>query len=79
MSGFYQKINRLLYAITLMLFLLHPLNIVYVYMKGRSFFGILANYIDYNHKTIALAALVIFPLYILLRWVLTGNFSFKPN
>ena len=78
MHNIYQRLNRLLYAITLMLFLIHPFNIVYYFVKGKSFFIFLSKLLPYNDSTVALAALLIFPSYLLIRWVLTGRFTIKP-
>ncbi len=78
MHNIYQRLNRLLYAITLMLFLIHPFNIVYYFIKGKSFFIFLSKLLPYNDSTVALAALLIFPSYLLIRWVLTGRFTIKP-
>ena len=78
MHNIYQRFNRLLYAITLMLFLIHPLNIIYYFIKGKSLFIFFSNLLPYDQRTVALAALLIFPFYLLIRWVLTGRFTIKP-
>ena len=46
MAGISQQINRFLYAITLLFFLMHPINIIYIYIKGRSLFKLMAMYTD---------------------------------
>ena len=79
MHSFFQRLNRLLYAITLMLFLIHPFNIIYFFIKGKHFFGFISKFFPYNESTIALAALLIFPSYLLIRWVLTGRFTIRPS
>jgi len=78
MYSFYQRLNRLFYAITLILFLIHPFNIIYFFIKGKSFFGFISKFFPYNESTVALAALLIFPCYLLIRWVITGRFTIKP-
>jgi hypothetical protein len=78
MHNIFQRLNRLLYAITLILFLLHPFNIIYYFIKGKSFFIYVSKLLPYDDSTIALAVLLIFPLYLLFRWVLTGRFTIKP-
>ena len=37
-----------------------------------------AKELPYNESTVALAALLIFPLYLIIRWVLTGRFTIRP-
>ncbi len=78
MYSAYQRLNRLLYTITLILFLIHPFNIIYFFIKGKSFFGLISKFFPYNESTVAFAALLIFPSYILIRWVITGRFTIKP-
>ncbi len=79
MAGISQQINRFLYAITLLFFLMHPINIIYIYIKGRSLFKLLAMYTDISSNTLSMAALLTFPTYIILRWIMTGRFSFKAS
>jgi hypothetical protein len=89
MKNIYQRLNRLLYATTLMLFLTHPFNIIYYFLKGESFFLLIggeSSFLSFNSKllpfsesTIALSALLIFPCYLLIRWVLTGRFTIRPS
>jgi len=79
MYNIYQRLNRLLYAITLILFLIHPFNIIYFFIKGKSFFSFISKLLPYNESTVALAALLIFPSYLLIRWVFTGRFTIKPS
>ena len=78
MHSIYQRLNRLLYALTLILFLIHPFNIIYFFIKGKSFFSYIAKLLPYNESAVALAALLIFPLYLIIRWVLTGRFTIRP-
>ena len=78
MHNIYQRLNRLLYALTLILFLIHPFNIIYFFIKGKSFFSYIAKLLPYNESTVALAALLIFPIYLIIRWVLTGRFTIRP-
>jgi hypothetical protein len=89
MKNVYQRLNRLLYATTLILFLTHPFNIIYFFLKGESFFLLIggdSSFLSFNSKllpfsesTIALSALLIFPCYLLIRWVLTGRFTIRPS
>jgi len=89
MKNIYQRLNRLLYATTLTLFLTHPFNIIYYFLKGESFFLLIGGesfFFSFNSKllpfsesTIALSALLIFPSYLLIRWVLTGRFTIRPS
>ncbi|MBT7815012.1 MAG: hypothetical protein HN761_04405 [Gammaproteobacteria bacterium] len=89
MKNIYQRLNRLLYATTLILFLTHPFNIIYYFLKGESFFLLIggeSSFFSFNSKllpfsesTIALSALLIFPSYLLIRWVLTGRFTIRPS
>ena len=88
MNKIYQRLNRMLYSITLILFLTHPFNIIYFFLKGESFFLLIGgeSFFSFNSKllpfsesTIALSALLIFPSYLLIRWIFTGRFTIKPS
>lgn len=79
MHSISQRLNRLMYVLTLMLFLIHPANMVYYVYEGHSLFWPLSKLLPYNKGEIALASLLIFPLYLILRWVLTGRFTIKPS
>ncbi len=79
MHSIYQRLNRLMYAITLMLFLIHPFNIIYFFIKDKSIFTFIGKLLPYDKSEIALAALLIFPSYLLIRWVFTGRFTIRPS
>jgi hypothetical protein len=78
MHNIYQRLNRLMYVITLVLFLIHPLNMVYYVYEGHSLFWPLSKLLPYSKNEIALVSLLIFPAYLILRWILTGRFTIKP-
>ena len=78
MHSMYQRLNRLLYATTLLIFLIYPFHIIYFFITKKSFFGLISKLLPYNDSTVALAALLIFPSYLLIRWVFTGRFTIKP-
>mgnify|MGYP001297611932 CR=1 FL=1 len=79
MQSISQRLNRLMYVLTLLLFLIHPLNMVCYVYEGHSLFWPLSKLLPYSKGDIALASLLIFPAYLILRWVLTGRFTIKPN
>ena len=88
MRNIYQTLNRLMYTLTLILFLAHPFNIIYFFLKGESFFLLIggksffsfdSKLLPYSESTIALSALLIFPSYLLIRWVITGRFTIRPS
>ena len=78
MNNFFQRFNRFMYVLTLLLFLIHPLNMVYYVYEGHSLFWPLSKLLPYSKNEIALASLLIFPLYLILRWIITGKFTIKP-
>ncbi len=78
MNSVFQKLNRFMYAITLLLFLIHPLNMIYYVYEGHSVFWPLSKLLPYSKNEIALVSLLIFPSYLILRWIITGRFTIKP-
>ena len=78
MHNIYQRLNRLMYVLTLLLFLIHPLNMIYYVYEGYSLFWPLSKFLPYSKNEIALASLLIFPSYLIIRWVFTGKFTIKP-
>jgi hypothetical protein len=51
---------------------------VYYVYEGHSLFWPLSKLLPYSKNEIALASLLIFPLYLILRWIITGRFTIKP-
>jgi hypothetical protein len=51
---------------------------VYYVYEGHSLFWPLSKLLPYSKNEIALVSLLIFPAYLILRWILTGRFTIKP-